>query len=1062
MLIATNLNLNQNQLLSPVLHNLTSDPSGVEGQLYVNTSSHLIRAYLNGSWTTLSTAGGTLTGSSTANYAPYWTGTNALGGVSVTSGFLGYNSSGVPSAVSSTVVGAALVAQATATPIFGTVILTQPASAATITIASGTTFSTAGNLAFAGAYTSTLTFTAGTTVTFPTSGTLVGSADTGTVTNTMLAGSIANNKLLNSSLTIGTTSVALGATQASFAGIANLTFIAGTTTVAPINLVSGVVLSTPVAGAFEFVTDTLSFTISTGTARKTIAFTDSAMTGSYTGSVITGQYGGTGVANTGKTITLGGNLTTTGAFNTSFTQQASLTLTLPSTAGTLVGSGDTGTVTNTMLAGSIANNKLLNSSVTYGTTTVALGASSTAIAGLTNTTFVAGTLTVAPITLVAGTGTLTTPVAGNILWNGTNLFIYDSGPTLRTFAFTNTAISNLSGAAWSIPYQSATDTTSMLTYGSTLAGRALLSGNNSAPTWTAGTLSIASGGSLSVPAAAVSFGGAFSTSTTVSITGAVSIANGLSTTGTFSSGGNFSTSAAFSTVGSGTLTLTNGSTNSNLTLPNVAAANLTYNTAQPGANNQLAYAATTTAALSYITAPAVLSVLTQSSNAAAPAWTTATGTGSPVMGTDPTMSFSASNKLTLNFTPAIGADAVNKTYVDALAQGMMIKPTAKIVTTSALPANTYANGTAGLNATLTGTANGPLPTINGYTPVLNDYILVTGEATQANNGLYKLTQLGVGGSTPYILTRDTTMDTALEYSGGLIAIETTDTTYPSSLWLCTTVAAITVGSTAITFTQMNKPTDWTIGTGLTLTGTLNQTLAVNAATFNQYGLFYAGSTTQFAQVSAPGSNNLALVGATAAGPSWSTLVITPTGGANATISIAAGKTLTISNSLTLAGTDGTTITFPGATGTLAYYISGNAPTAANQVAYTVGAASGSQAYTTVNSTATNMFLRQVSSGAPTFAALTASDITTALAFTPIKKFVTTITGSGPTWTITGATHGITNQNLIVKIYDANLSSANCTQEVYADVAINYSTYTITLTMGYGVPAAGTYTVIIIG
>ena len=1062
MLIATNLNLNQNQLLSPVLHNLTSDPSGVEGQLYVNTSSHLIRAYLNGSWTTLSTAGGTLTGSSTANYAPYWTGTNALGGVSVTSGFLGYNSSGVPSAVSSTVVGAALVAQATATPIFGTVILTQPASAATITIASGTTFSTAGNLAFASAYTSTLTFTAGTTVTFPTSGTLVGSADTGTVTNTMLAGSIANNKLLNSSLTIGTTSVALGATQASFAGIANLTFIAGTTTVAPINLVSGVVLSTPVAGAFEFVTDTLSFTISTGTARKTIAFTDSAMTGSYTGSVITGQYGGTGVANTGKTITLGGNLTTTGAFNTSFTQQASLTLTLPSTAGTLVGSGDTGTVTNTMLAGSIANNKLLNSSVTYGTTTVALGASSTAIAGLTNTTFVAGTLTVAPITLVAGTGTLTTPVAGNILWNGTNLFIYDSGPTLRTFAFTNTAISNLSGAAWSIPYQSATDTTSMLTYGSTLAGRALLSGNNSAPTWTAGTLSIASGGSLSVPAAAVSFGGAFSTSTTVSITGAVSIANGLSTTGTFSSGGNFSTSAAFSTVGSGTLTLTNGSTNSNLTLPNVAAANLTYNTAQPGANNQLAYAATTTAALSYITAPAVLSVLTQSSNAAAPAWTTATGTGSPVMGTDPTMSFSASNKLTLNFTPAIGADAVNKTYVDALAQGMMIKPTAKIVTTSALPANTYANGTAGLNATLTGTANGPLPTINGYTPVLNDYILVTGEATQANNGLYKLTQLGVGGSTPYILTRDTTMDTALEYSGGLIAIETTDTTYPSSLWLCTTVAAITVGSTAITFTQMNKPTDWTIGTGLTLTGTLNQTLAVNAATFNQYGLFYAGSTTQFAQVSAPGSNNLALVGATAAGPSWSTLVITPTGGANATISIAAGKTLTISNSLTLAGTDGTTITFPGATGTLAYYISGNAPTAANQVAYTVGAASGSQAYTAVNSTATNMFLRQVSSGAPTFAALTASDITTALAFTPIKKFVTTITGSGPTWTITGATHGITNQNLIVKIYDANLSSANCTQEVYADVAINYSTYTITLTMGYGVPAAGTYTVIIIG
>jgi hypothetical protein len=59
-------------------------------------------------------------------------------------------------------------------------------------------------------------------------------------------------------------------------------------------------------------------------------------------------------------------------------------LTLPATTGTVVTTGDTGTVTNTMLAGSIANAKLVNSSVTVGTTTIALGASSTTLAGLTS------------------------------------------------------------------------------------------------------------------------------------------------------------------------------------------------------------------------------------------------------------------------------------------------------------------------------------------------------------------------------------------------------------------------------------------------------------------------------------------------------------------------------------------------------------------------------------------------------------------------------------------------------------------------------------------------------
>jgi hypothetical protein len=56
--------------------------------------------------------------------------------------------------------------------------------------------------------------------------------------------------------------------------------------------------------------------------------------GEWQGTVIDGQYGGTGVANTGKTITLGGNFTHTGAHTLDVTTTATTSITLPTT-GTL-------------------------------------------------------------------------------------------------------------------------------------------------------------------------------------------------------------------------------------------------------------------------------------------------------------------------------------------------------------------------------------------------------------------------------------------------------------------------------------------------------------------------------------------------------------------------------------------------------------------------------------------------------------------------------------------------------------------------------------------------------
>jgi len=86
-------------------------------------------------------------------------------------------------------------------------------------------------------------------------------------------------------------------------------------------------------------------------------------------------------------------------------------ITIPATAGTLVTTGDTGTVTNAMLAGSIANAKLANSAVTIGNTAISLGSSNTTIAGLTSvtsTTFIGA--------LTGNATTATTLATSRTLW----------------------------------------------------------------------------------------------------------------------------------------------------------------------------------------------------------------------------------------------------------------------------------------------------------------------------------------------------------------------------------------------------------------------------------------------------------------------------------------------------------------------------------------------------------------------------------------------------------------------------------------------------------------------
>jgi hypothetical protein len=140
--------------------------------------------------------------------------------------------------------------------------------------------------------------------------------------------------------------------------------------------------------------------------------------------------------------------------------------------------------------------------------------------------------------------------------------------------------------------------------------------------------------------------------------------------------------------------------------------------------------------------------------------------------------------------------------IDAAVGKLAWKQPVRAKTTAALAANTYANGTAGVGATLTATVNGALAAVDGVTLAVNDRLIVDHETTASHNGIYKVTQLG-DGSHPYILTRSTDADEAAELINAAAKVEE-GATFADQEWQCTTNATIVVGTTALTWHLANE------------------------------------------------------------------------------------------------------------------------------------------------------------------------------------------------------------------------------------------------------------------
>ena len=224
-----------------------------------------------------------------------------------------------------------------------------------------------------------------------------------------------------------------------------------------------------------------------------------------------------------------------------------------------------------------------------------------------------------------------------------------------------------------------------------------------------------------------------------------------------------------------------------------------------------------------------------------------------------------------------------KEYVDAVKTGLDPKDSAVMATTANL-SYTYANGTAGVGATLTASGNGAV-TIDGIaTATANQRVLVKDQSDAEENGIYYVSTVS-GSGTTLVLTRATDADSATELNGGAHIWIEQGSTNADSGWVCTNDSAITFGTTDIAWAQFSGAGQITAGDALTKSGNTmnwaddNITLEVSSDTARIKGitttavgdlLIGAASDAGYTRLAKAAANNSFLTMGTSGSASWTT------------------------------------------------------------------------------------------------------------------------------------------------------------------------------------------------
>ena len=150
----------------------------------------------------------------------------------------------------------------------------------------------------------------------------------------------------------------------------------------------------------------------------------------------------------------------------------------------------------------------------------------------------------------------------------------------------------------------------------------------------------------------------------------------------------------------------------------------------------------------------------------------------------------------------------NKAYVDSVSQGLDVKDGVVVATTANLTA-TYSNGTSGVGATLTfGSA---VTTLDGYTLVNGDRILVKDQTNAFENGIYTRTSSTV-------FTRAIDADTSTDLSAGTFVFVSQGTANGDNGYVFTHDGAPTIGTTNLPVSQFSGAGQITAGAALTKSG----------------------------------------------------------------------------------------------------------------------------------------------------------------------------------------------------------------------------------------------------
>ena len=176
--------------------------------------------------------------------------------------------------------------------------------------------------------------------------------------------------------------------------------------------------------------------------------------------------------------------------------------------------------------------------------------------------------------------------------------------------------------------------------------------------------------------------------------------------------------------------------------------------------------------------------------------------------------------------PSVSSEAATKNYVDTLVTGLRTRVIARVASTA--------------NVVLaSGLENGD--TLDGVTLATGNRVLLKNQTTNSQNGLYTVVASGTA-------SRDTEFDTISELAGQLILVSE-GTTNADTMYLCTTDTSATLGSSAITYTQVFPSAGGTVtsvavadsgsseftvtGSPITSSGTIS--LAVNSIAATKIG-----------------------------------------------------------------------------------------------------------------------------------------------------------------------------------------------------------------------------------